>query len=1302
MSKTQIFSPVGGMNQDDSIITPTRNSAGRNAFELGDYRYALNARIGSSKSDHFGDLETLKGTVEKTSYYVRSVINSNPTFVSGLTGWSQTGSGTAWTLSGSDVVVVAGVGDFSSRIIYQSLSMSKRVGIRLKVTSNLIPGNAAFTIMYLQGTTVLSTETILVDADDGTVTERVYSKYISKELPSGCDGIGLQVAGYSGLGNTVEVNEFKVFDWISGARPSGTERVIGKLENKEFNLLFYHVYNSAGNHCIRYYDPVVGRIYELLKWSGLSYQSSYFVSMAMIDNYIGFTDRNNSPRLVDFYSISDLYITLGSDFREYHISFHKWAPVTPIVVRGYYDTVTNNYKKFENKTLQFAYRYIYSGKLKSRFSPISNVAQSFLSNAGNQITSVELYIPGFSLDTPGAAVQYNYFNNNNIKFTTFVESVEIAYRESPTDLWRLFKRADVKYNYNEIIRYEGKANSTPIPENDFNQIFDTVPFKAGAIEAIDNRFIFADILDENDAAASVIVSDVSVVKYDASLMLNNWWNAGNNNSVDNAALFSNCPAEAAHDLGLRNYISKTTFKGRGLYKLGIQWLAANGWRSATYTVDNWIYEIPEETGLVDKIYALTFKFPSTFKPPSWAVAYQIVRTNCLNIDYFLFGTANSFQPLIDDTTAFNDNLQIPLDVRDRIRQHFENSRLVTAQDFSKYLDSLLKNPFYKAIASDVRKTIAAASLTAASRLYIDVNNWYNSSASNAGATSNNPMNNLFYNYRDEIGKQGDRVRFMASTVATPADNQKTVYDMPILEFTGRGIIIEKPAGILWLPGATDTDPKDHLIEVYTPKIPNQSDDYLYHEVGEWYPVLYPGTEQRDLSKRDWTFTVTTAVTSTAYGDFRVFNKMPFRYGDCHAISRTYYYNFKASDSSTSANAYTASMNSDPKKSYSEWEKNIGRSYPAYTDLPVVKFKGTQVRFGGQAVEESFVNNINRFRDEDQKIYPSEYGRIRALVNTANAQVESVGAILLAIGERESFSIYVNRTTLEDLSGQTSVALSDKVLGSYNTLLGSHGTLNPESVSVHRGRVYFWDATDGEWIRYGRDGLTSISSYKMRSWFKDIGRLLRSKYATSEQPKVISEFDPFNDELTTFITHSSLSSSFRDYTTYKGANFSETDTRWKTIHSYEPEMFAKIDDQLYSFKDGSLFIHEEGVYSTFYGSKKDVYIEPVFNKIPKDVKSWMNLGVVASHKWSAERILSEYRGAKNRRQTSIGLMLFKDNEDSYYAAIPQDQNTMGGSRVSGDRMRSKAISVLMKLDPTVSILSLLHYVEAGEIDSPKNL
>jgi hypothetical protein len=398
------------------------------------------------------------------------------------------------------------------------------------------------------------------------------------------------------------------------------------------------------------------------------------------------------------------------------------------------------------------------------------------------------------------------------------------------------------------------------------------------------------------------------------------------------------------------------------------------------------------------------------------------------------------------------------------------------------------------------------------------------------------------------------------------------------------------------------------------------------------------------------------------------------------------------------------MNPDPNKTYDLWESNIGRPSISYLDLPVSRFIETMARFGGKVVEESNINQMNRFKSEDNFVYPSEYGRIRDIVNTATAQVESTGSILLMLGEREAWSVYVNRTTLEDLSGRTQVALSDRVLGSYNTLLGSHGTLNPESVSKNRGRVYWWDVLNGDWVRYGRDGLTEISQYKMRNWFRELGDLTLGKYRSAVIPRAISGFDPFNEELVTFIDHPDLPATFRGYENYKGNLFSEEDVRWPSGHNYSGEFFESIGTLTLTFKAGRLYKHEMGEgYNTFYGVKYDSYIEPVFNPFSMAMKAWMWIALTTTDKWSAQRILSEYRGTKLKQDSRLILSKFIEKEDTLFSEILNDLNSPNGVNklLEGNKMRSKAIQVLLKLDPAVVTLSLLHYVTVGYIDSPKN-
>ena len=199
--------------------------------------------------------------------------------------------------------------------------------------------------------------------------------------------------------------------------------------------------------------------------------------MAKLDNWLAFTDRVNPPRLIDVNTISDLFNTLGeSNFREFHISFIKWAPTSPPLVRGYYDGSTNNWEELKNKSIQFSYRYIYKGILRSRFSPISKAAitSNLNSNWAAGLTSIRVYIPGFFLDEPGADVEYNYFGHDDPKFYHSASQIELAFRESELDPWKLWKRIDVVPGMELTHDFTNKFNARPIAPDDIYQPFDMV------------------------------------------------------------------------------------------------------------------------------------------------------------------------------------------------------------------------------------------------------------------------------------------------------------------------------------------------------------------------------------------------------------------------------------------------------------------------------------------------------------------------------------------------------------------------------------------------------------------------------------------------------------------------------------------------------------------------------------------------------------------------------------------------------------------------------------------------------------
>lgn len=1143
--KEILITPLGGMNQDDSLYVPPPGSGGISPFEGGDYRYALNARVGSSIEDNMASVENFVSTLEIDNYYI-----------------------------------------------------------------------------------------------------------------------------YSG-GN-----------WVLDTIPAGTNTAINKYEDREEGKVYYFVHNSNGDHQILMFVKYERKIYELLKWD-LGFDTSKFISVCKISKYLIFTDYNSAPRIIDVTDVFILKATLGSNFSEYHISFAKWPPLMPPYVQAY-TSETNEF--MERGAFQFAYRYVYKGGFRSVLSTPS----TFYSNQINSLQYVfEIRIPGYLYDKEND----DYFTHAESKFYEFVEYIELVYRESELQPWKIFERHTVSStgSENQTFYFRNNGNIAIIPEIEGNQYADAVPFLSGACEAIDNRPMFSDNLDDQEVP-EFRVENVTI--YNSS-EVNTWLAAG--------SAFSGISGTIQSMKTAITRIQQFTFKNGGIYKLGIVYHHHAGRQRLAISPSNWIYQIPRTQSVTlspsqsEFYHAFGFTIPNDIDPPEDAVAYSIVRTNCLNIEFFIQGVCNDVKYLrktVSPSAALSDFGAIPTSVQDII-----NATIINAETSGDDLDRA------RMLASAYREDIEAVSLANASRIYFDCNNWINSNKGDSLGTTSRKSNDLFYNF-----KKGDRLRFVGFNGSTAQ-----WYDEEIVEFTGRGFIVNKPDSISTVYKISDAlwTSAYQQLEVYRPKTVNIDGNLLFYEMGEWYPITDPGTGSRDFIKRDFRWTSQGTVTAELIGDnlYPIYYSMPVYNGDVWVINKDMYFDYYSSASNKNGNSSInrfVQMNESPINAGGRWNHNQGRAFVGYEYNPTQLRKETQTRFGLKFLEDSLFIGINTFLERNQFIYPSEYGRIRAMVNTSNAQVESVGNVLIIIGEQEAWSVYVNRTTLEDLSGRSQVSISDKVLGSFNTLLGSHGTLNPESISKESGKVLWWNAKRGVWVRYSRDGLTEISKYTMKNWFKDLGDLLTQYYYTGTKPKVLSVFDDYHEEWLTLIDHSSLPGTFKGYSAYKCVSFSErnADKRWKSVWEYSPDLFASIDNEVYSIIGSKIHIHEQGAdFGSIYGAKKDTILQLVANTDPRKNKVWKSLAITASDRWEFPSILGDWKSNSGTRQeTEIALAQLKELEGTFWTAMNRNANTPNSATgiVNGDEMRSKVLTIEMKLDEDIDYLSVFHWLNVTYFDSEKNV
>ena len=167
-----------------------------------------------------------------------------------------------------------------------------------------------------------------------------------------------------------------------------------------------------------------------------------------------------------------------------------------------------------------------------------------------------------------------------------------------------------------------------------------------------------------------------------------------------------------------------------------------------------------------------------------------------------------------------------------------------------------------------------------------------------------------------------------------------------------------------------------------------------------------------------------------------------------------------------------------------------------------------------------VNEINQFNPSlpNTKSIDSSFGSIQKLYAEDNNMV--------IFQENKTHNILIDKDIIYTAEGDTNVTASDQVLGEVVAYQGNYGiSKNPESFAVNAGRKYFVDKNNGCILRLSRDGITEISNFGMRDWFKTNLKLTdsvigiwdnnRKKYILSLQEDEIKNTFACNGSTNTF-------------------------------------------------------------------------------------------------------------------------------------------------------------------------------------------
>ncbi len=184
-----------------------------------------------------------------------------------------------------------------------------------------------------------------------------------------------------------------------------------------------------------------------------------------------------------------------------------------------------------------------------------------------------------------------------------------------------------------------------------------------------------------------------------------------------------------------------------------------------------------------------------------------------------------------------------------------------------------------------------------------------------------------------------------------------------------------------------------------------------------------------------------------------------------------------------------SINTKPLSTIQDYRENHRVSSITYSDV-----YEQSTNYNG--LNEFNLSQIN-YKDVDD-----EYGDIR--------RIHSRDTDLVVFQENKVSKLLVNKSVLFNADGTGNIAQNVNVLGQQVPYVGEYGiSYNAHSFASWGNRMYFVDDRRSAVMRLSQDGLTEISQFGMRDWFKD-------EIKPKDFKNIIGGYDPYTGQYVTSI------------------------------------------------------------------------------------------------------------------------------------------------------------------------------------------
>jgi len=1021
------------------------------------------------------------------------------------------------------------------------------------------------TILPLNGAINKDVNPLYVDAAKGEVIHRKNCRVASSD--GGRQGINVSIKGMTE---------------VSAGLPSGTNRIIGYVEDTEREQGIFFNYNNNGDHGIYAFNGSnvinMGAVS-----SALGFTATEVIDATILGDYCVFVSDFNPPRKIRVWnSDTDTQTSLaGKD--AFDIQLAVRPPSTkPATVLG--SDATKVVNKLVGKTFQFAYFYIYNDYTYSVLSPYSDIVVSSAVFDAKDNTYID--------NAVGNYVQVEYGLGNDE-----VRTVKLIAREGNSGNWFVVEEYDTggsggtrTYSFFNDVARQG------LVETEALALYSDVPLLAKTVETVENRIVLGNVLKGYDKTSPIVeyaveYEDVDVSGSSNALNVNSGIDDPGDPTGDYYVEFE-IPSPPVADTVISVSLS-------GRYE---QFIGAASYRF------RWRYEFSYTVNAGDSLVDVQNAFIYDINTKGISIIETDYGTYVAGSGYLVYGStgltsnyvAISFTPVWDDSgddgegggagsyvdilvsTASEETL--PTGVSTFKGGSYYNVGVLFYDDFSRTSGVLSSQSVYvphageRAFADAFDRARIAFTIPDGS---VGVPSWatkYRFAVTESvnftgvfpfvsGDTDDvkqlwldgqkvlaiNMPTNLQYEFT-----KGDYLHFeVLDDPATPTDITKTIVKNIIGTRTLLTIGSTEYSGF-WLivPAGTEivADYTDALMYIY--RLKNTVEDLVYFEDSNTYDITggvmqtlsgYVGGEDAWYVEREFEWdTVIGSITK---------------------VVEDFYINVD-----------------DAIRAYSK-----GRAVVEFDTLGQIRLQDVVWSFN--YLDNTKINGISTFNSLNRKQLDEKSGEIQ--------RIRLVGDVIKVIQVDKETSLYVGKAQISDARGNLQVVKSNDFIGTVYPSQTDYGSSYPQSIVRYNRNLYYWDNDHGEVVRSSPNGIHPISEYGMKSEFlrikDDIDDAL---LVDSSSVDIIALYDIRNDE---YVITFDIRGAVETWVFKEGADGWTQEIDW-TKSDNSADLYGNLAEQSLSFGFDSVWKHEDNSsYNSFYGESKIASVKGVVNVEPREEK-----------------------------------------------------------------------------------------------------